>query len=378
LFLNFFHLKEHIKIFKDEYYFSVDFTMEEEKKEIQVRLVENKLESKKEEITDILKNIAPGTMLRAGIEGVQKAKTGGLIVAHNEFVENLFEGGFKINARFTPQRLIELGKMDGAIILSRDLKKIMYSNVLLTPNNSIPSNETGTRHKAAERIAKQANTMVIAISQRRDEVTLFYRNIKYVLKDTNEIIRRATPILQILEKHREVLESNKTDLNNEESKPSPRIVKALLTIQRGMIILKLSETLKGYLIELGVEGTIVKARLKELLQRVEKDVDEIIKDYSKLGFTKTKRILSVLSYDELLELENIRQCLGLSEDSDSILPKGHRSLGRTGIVEKDIGILIKNFKNLISILELKREELIPFFGEERANDLIEKIKHAKE
>jgi diadenylate cyclase len=351
--------------------------MEDEKKEIQARLVEGKNELKKEEITDVLKNIAPGTLLRTGIEGVQKAKTGGLIVAYNDFVENLFEGGFKINARFTPQRLIELGKMDGAIILSHDLKKILFSNVLLTPNNSIPSNETGTRHKAAERTAKQANTMVIAVSQRRDEITLFYKNIKYVLRDTNEIIRRATSVLQILEKHKEIFEKNKSELDEEELKSKPKISKALLVIQRGMIVLKLSETLKGYIIELGAEGTIVKARLKEILQKVEKDVDEIIKDYSKLGFIKSKKILSVLSYDELLELENIRQCLGLSEDSENTFPKGHRILERTGILEKDIGILIKTFKNLNSILETKKEDLVPLFGEEKSSEISEKIKHAK-
>jgi len=350
--------------------------MADEKKEIQARLVEGKSELKKEEITEILKTIAPGTLLRTGIEGIQKAKTGGLIVAYNDFVENIFEGGFKINARFTPQRLIELSKMDGAIVLSKDLKKILYSNVLLTPNNSIPSNETGTRHKAAERTAKQANTIVIAISQRRDEIALFYKGIKYILKDTNEIIRRATSILQILEKHREVFEENKSELDEEELRNKPKINKALLVIQRGMIILKLSEIMKGYAIELGAEGTIVKARLKELLQRVEKDVDEVIKDYSKIGFTKSKRILSVLSYDELLELENIKQCLGLSEESD-IFPKGHRVLEKTGIHEKDIGVLIKNFKNLNSILSLKKEDLIPFFGEERANEIFEKVNHKK-
>jgi diadenylate cyclase len=313
-----------------------------------------------------------------GIEGVQKAKTGGLIVVHNEFVENLFEGGFKINSRFTPQRLIELSKMDGAIILSKDLKKILYSNVLLIPNNSIPSNETGTRHKAAERTAKQANTMVVAISQRRDEVALFYKNIKYGLKDTNEIIRRATSILQILEKHREVFEENKTELDEEELKNKPRLIKALLVIQRGMIILKLSETLKGYIVELGIEGTIVKARMKELLQRVEKDVDEVIKDYSRIGFAKSKKILSILSYDELLELENIGQCLGLSKESDNILPKGHRTLEKVGISEKDIGILIRNFKNLNAILYVKKEELVSIFGEEKTDDILEKINHAKE
>ena len=236
--------------------------MDEEKKEIQARLVDGKGELKKEEITDILKNIAPGTLLRTSIEGVQKAKTGGLIVVYNDFVQNLFEGGFKINVRFTPQRLIELAKMDGAIVLSKDLKKILFSNVLLTPTNSIPSNETGTRHKAAERTAKQGNTMVIAISQRRDEITLFYKNIKYVLRDTNEIIRRATSVLQILEKHKEIFERGKTELDEEELKSRPKINKPLLVIQRGMIVLKLSETLKGYVIELGAEGTIVKAPLK--------------------------------------------------------------------------------------------------------------------
>jgi diadenylate cyclase len=351
--------------------------MEEEKKEIQVKLVEGKGELKKEEITDILKNIAPGTLLRTGVEGVQKAKTGGLIVVYNDFVQNLFEGGFKINVRFTPQRLIELGKMDGAIIISKDLKKILFSNVLLTPNNSIPSNETGTRHKAAERIAKQANTMVIAISQRRDEITLFYRNIKYILKDTNEIIRRSTSVLQILEKHKEIFEKNKTELDREELKNKPKISKALLVIQRGMIVLKLSGTLKEYVIELGAEGTIVKARLKELLQKVEKDVDEVIKDYSKIGFAKSKKILSTLSYDELLELENIKQCLGLSEESEA-LPKGHRLLERTGITEKDMGTLIKTFKNLSTILNAKKEDLMPLFGEEKSNELLERIRHVKE
>jgi diadenylate cyclase len=351
--------------------------MEDEKKEIQVKLVDGKTELKKEEITDILKNIAPGTLLRTGIDAVQKAKTGGLIVVYNDFVQNLFEGGFKINARFTPQRLFELGKMDGAIIISKDLKKILYSNVLLIPNNSIPSNETGTRHKAAERTAKQANTMVIAISQRRDEITLFYRNIKYILKDTNEIIRRATSVLQILEKHKEIFEKNKAELDKEELKNKPRISKALLVIQRGMIVLKVSETLKGYVIELGAEGTIVKSRLKELLQKVEKDVDEVIKDYSKIGFAKSKKILFTLSYDELLELENMRQCLGLSEESES-LPKGHRILERTGISEKEIGTLIKIFKNLLAILNAKKEDLFPLFGEEKTNELLERIKHVRE
>jgi diadenylate cyclase len=352
--------------------------MAEEKKEIQSRLVENKDEVKKEELTEILKMISPGTFLRSAIEGIQKAKVGGLIVACNEFAQNLFEGGFKINTHTTAQRLIELSKMDGAIILSKDLKKILFANVLLTPNNTIKSNETGTRHKAAERIAKQAGTVVFTVSQRRDEIALFYKNIKYVIKDTRDITRRATETLQILEKHREVFERNKKELDEEEVKKRPKIIKALLLIQRGVMILKISEILKGHIIELGIEGIIVKSRFKELLHKVEKEVDSVIKDYSKLGLAKSKKIISILSYDELLDLENIRQCLGLSIDSEIALPKGHRALEKLGIQEKEAGILIKNFKNLFFIIDLKREDLIPFFEEERIMEILEKISHIKD
>jgi diadenylate cyclase len=352
--------------------------MEYKKKEIQLHIVEEKKRIKKEEFTEVLKLLSPGTLFRTAIEGIQNAKVGGLIVMSNDIVENLFEGGFKINTRTTAQRLIELSKMDGAIILSKDLKRIMHANALITPDHSIPSNETGTRHKAAERIAKQADTMAVAVSQRRDEIALFYKNLKYVIKDTRDIIRRSTEFLQILEKHKEVFDRNKLDLDKEELKKKPKLIKALLLVQRAIMILKISRTLKSYIIELGTEGVIVKSRLNELLHRVEKEVDCIIRDYSKLGLSKSKKILSILSYDELLDLENIKQCLGLPEDSEVVLPKGHRILEKTGLSEKNAGTLVKNFKNLTSILELKGEDLTPFFEENKISEILEKIHHAKE
>ena len=353
----------------------INENVDDGKKEIQIRLIENKEETQRGEIKEILKIISPGTSLRTAIEGVQKAKTGGLIVAYNDFVQNLFEGGFKINSRFTPQRIIELGKMDGAIILSNDLKKILFANVLLTPDHSIPSNETGTRHKAAERIAKQAGTVVIAVSQRRDEISLFYKNFKYVIRDTNDIIRRSTGILQIIEKHKDIFDKNKSELDIEELRKKPALIKALLLIQRGMIILNTSKTLNEYIIELGIEGAIVKSRLKELLYKVEKEVDEVIKDYSRYGLAKSKEILSVLSYEELLEIDNIMQCLGVSENS--ILPKGHRRLEREGLSEEIIGLLIKNFRNLYGILEAQKQDLIPLFGEEPSDEVLDILNHIK-
>lgn len=350
--------------------------MEEEKKEIQIKLVENKKEIKKADINEVLKMISPGTMLRTAIEGVQKAKTGGLIVIENEEVQNLFEGGFKIHARFTPQRIIELGKMDGAIIISGDLKKILYANVLLTPNNSIPSNETGTRHKAAERTAKQARTITICISQRRDEIALFYGDLKYIIRDTNDIIRRATSILQIIEKHREIFDKNKEELDKEELRKKPRVIKAVLFIQRGMMIAKIAGELKSYIIELGTEGTIVKSRTRELLYKVEKDVENVLKDYSKIGFTKSKKIISLLSYEELLEINNIKQCLGISEEI--VFSKGHRLLEKVGIEDDEAGMLIKEFKTISDIVDLKKEELAKFFSLEKTEEIFEKLGHIKD
>ena len=349
--------------------------MNNEEKEKQMKLLEKKNKILEKDITEILKFIAPGTSLRNAMEGIQKAKTGALIVVYNDFVE--FEGGFKINSRFTPQRLIELSKMDGGIILSKDLKKILYANVLLIPDTAIFSKETGTRHKAAERTAKQANTMVIAISQRKGEISLFYKEKKYIVKETNDIIRRSTEVLQILEKHKEVFERNKRDLDREELKKKPKLNKALLLIQRGIIILKISKILRDYLIELGIEGTIVKSRLKEILYGVEKEICDVIKDYSPWGVLKSKKFLTTLSYEDLLELDNVKKCLGLS-GLDITFSKGYRILEKAGIFEKDIGKLIKQFKNLISILDLKKEEIILFFEDEKADIIIEKISHIKE
>ena len=112
---------------------------------------------KKEDMqAEILKMIAPGTELRLGLENILKAKTGALIVVSDaKEVLDLVDGGFNINQEYTASRLYELAKMDGAIVLSEDLKKILYANAQLIPSSSIATNETGTRHRTAERTAKQ-------------------------------------------------------------------------------------------------------------------------------------------------------------------------------------------------------------------------------
>ena len=128
-------------------------------------------------MSKMLSFIAPGTTIRDGIENVLRANTGGLIVlGYNEKVKGIVDGGFQINCPFSPSYLYELSKMDGAIILNDKGNKILIANAQLTPDTSIPSQETGMRHRTAERVAKQTGNLVIAISQRRNVITLYYGN----------------------------------------------------------------------------------------------------------------------------------------------------------------------------------------------------------
>ena len=266
----------------------------QEKKEVQGTIVpaENK-ENKatEEEISQILRSIAPGTNLRSALDGAQKTGKGALIAIENEKLHPVIDGGFRINANFTPQRLIELTKMDGAIILSSDMKRISFANVLLTPDSKIKTVETGTRHKAAERTAKQTGTLVIAISERKNEITLYYKNFRYKVSNSDELLRKANEHIQMLEKQRELFDNSIEKLTSLELRNYPSLNQALSAVQKGRIIQKISADLQKYIIELGKEGTLLKTRLKEITTDVENETDLVIKDYTNLDLKKSKALL---------------------------------------------------------------------------------------
>ncbi|MBM3230449.1 DNA integrity scanning protein DisA [Candidatus Pacearchaeota archaeon] len=312
-------------------------------KEIQETIIPVQQSQKvsEEEFFATLKTIAPGTPVRAGMDSALKAGKGALMVVENEQLVPIIDGGFRVNCRFTPQRFVELCKMDGAIIVSSDLKRINYANVMLTPQAGIKSLETGTRHKAAERTAKQIGTVVIAISERRHEVTLFYKNLRYPIKATEEIRRKANEQLQAIEKQRALFDLHVERLNQLELKSHPSLHKGLLVIQKGAIIQSIAQDMKRYIIELGTESTLLKARLKELIQDVEKETLLVIKDYTKLDVKKSQLLLQTLNYDELLETENLLKVLGY-EQAHHVPIKGWRILDKTFLDDAKISEVIKN------------------------------------
>jgi len=305
---------------------------------------------------DVLKRLSSGTLLREGINDIISANTGALIIIYNPLAQTIFQGGFRIDCKFTPKKLAELAKMDGAIILSENSKKILYANTLLIPDTTISSSETGTRHQAAERTAKQTNTIVIAVSQRKKEITIYYQNSKYVLQHTEDLLRRATETLQILEKQREIFNENLTNLNILEMTGLVSISEVCQVLQRIEMIKKIANIINEHIIELGKNSSIVRMRLRELTKGIEKEEALIIKDYLKRPI-RSKTFLTNLNFEELLDLEKIAKNLFKKELEKEISPKGYRILSKLNISKTEIEHLIKLFENLHKIINSPDEKI---------------------
>jgi len=309
-------------------------------------------------VIDYLKKVSPGTFLRTVINDLIRAgDIGGLIVFDSPGLEEIIEGGFKVNCKFTTQRLFELCKMDGAVIVSPDLKRIIYANVILNPNKEILSNETGTRHKAAERTAKQANTLVIAISERRKKTTLFFSNTRYVLKKLEELMSKISSNLQVLEKQREIFNDLINRLNILEISDLVSIIDVCQILQRAEIILKVSESIKRNFIEIGKEGNVMNIRYRELLKNIEKIEDKIIQDYSPLNTKRTKTLLSDFTIEELFQFDEIALLIFKKQHDESISSKGYRFLSNLKLDEETILTIVKYFHTLPKILDIEKEKL---------------------
>ena len=238
---------------------------------------------KQEDILDLLKMVAPGTVLREGLDNILKAKTGALIViSENENVMNIVDGGFKLDQDFTPATIYELSKMDGAIIVSKDLKKILMANVQLVPDYTIKTLETGTRHRTAERVAKQTNELVVCISQRRGIITIFKGDFRYVINETSSVIMRANKKLEALEKYKVVFDHMLNILSEHEFDDIVSLETVANCIYRSEIIMRMEAEVKRNIIELGNEGRLVNMQLEELMANVESEEKKIIQDYMQI------------------------------------------------------------------------------------------------
>lgn len=317
------------------------------------------------DFVNVLKILSPGTSIRTVLDDLMRARMGALIVVGTEGVLDIADGGFRMNVDFTPQRLVELSKMDGAIILSEDMKKILYSNTLLVPDAKIKTKETGTRHQAAERTAKQTGAIVFAVSERRNKITVYYGNQKYVLDETSEILRRATETLQILEKQKEIFNDLMINLNILEINNLVTLSDVCGVLQRIEIIKRISDMVRRYLVELGKEGIIVSMRLKELTKNLNKERETILQDYFKSKFSKVDTLLEEMNFDVLLETSDLPKILFEELHDKSVSPRGIRILNKTNLAMGQVELLINNFKTLDEILNADKESLIKILKDQK-------------
>ena len=342
------------------------------------------------DIQEVLKQIAPGTQIRNGLENILNAKTGALIaVADKQEVLDLVDGGFRLDVDFSPAKLYELAKMDGAIILSSDFKKILYANAQLIPSPDIYTTETGTRHRTAERTAKQTGALVISISQRRGIITIFRGNDRYVLKDSATVISKANQALQIVEKYKKVFDNKINMLNEYEFNDIVTLENVITAIQRAEMVKKIAEEVTRAIDELGEEGILLEMQLDETVGDLDKEELLLIKDYIAPGKKRTAdRILEELKkidYDNLIKSEKIANLLGYEDfdnyDEIGVYTRGYRILSKvprmpSNIVEN----LVKSFKSFQHILvaDIPQLDDVDGIGEVRARTIKQSLKRMQE
>ncbi|MCR8645826.1 DNA integrity scanning diadenylate cyclase DisA [Paenibacillus sp. N1-5-1-14] len=351
----------------------------------------SKEEIKRDVMSQLLQFVAPGTALRDGLENVLRAKTGALIVlGYDDEVMSVVDGGFSINCDFSPAYLYELAKMDGAIILSEDGKRIMYANAQLNPSPDVASTETGIRHRTAERVAKQTGRLVVSISQRRNIITLYQGNLRYSLKDIGVILTKANQAIQTLERYKSVLDQSITNLGASEFEELVTLHDIIHVLQRIEVVLRIKGEINKFINELGTEGRLISMQLEEMAGNMESEARLIIKDYVReLTDEKVKEAFAGLTRvsngDELPDAHHIIRLLGFlhtnSIADEQVSPRGFRVLNKIPrLPSVIIHNLVEEFGHLPQIVAATIEDLdeVDGIGEVRARAIKEGLKRIQE
>ena len=324
------------------------------------------------QLVSALQMITPGTLLRQAIDNIVRARTGALLVfADEEQIRPIISGGIDIDVALKPMILYELAKMDGAILLDRMGTHIIHANVQLMPDASIDSQETGTRHRTAERVAKQLGVLAISISAARDVVTIYSDDVRYIMDPIRVILSKADQALQTMERFKNRLSQVTGTLSVLEFQERVTLFDVATVLQRAEMVLALSHLIERYMIELGSEGRLVQLQMEELLRGVREDREAVLADYlpdpTPARLETAREALMALPSDELILLESIGVILGYAP-SESVLethvhPRGHRMLQKIPRLSQEaMQAVLERLGDLQAILKAPVEELAALQG----------------
>ena len=333
--------------------------------------------------------VAPGTPLRSGLDRILQAKMGGLVVVGDgPEVLNICSGGFLLDAAFSPQRLSELAKMDGAIILAADASRIARANVHLVPNPNTPTSETGTRHRTAERVARSINVPVISVSEDMAIIATYCGDEKHPLEPIPRLLNRANTAIQTLERYKNRLDEVSSSLSALEVEDLVTIRDVVVVLQRIEMVMRIAEEIEALIVELGVDGRLVRLQLEEVMGGVEDERRLVIRDYfheeRDWHLSEALHALSELSTDDLLDLKTVASALHLPGAGDldlSLSPRGYRLLAKIPrLPETIVERIVERFGNLQKIMRATIDDLddVEGVGEHRARAIKEGLSRLAE
>jgi diadenylate cyclase len=337
--------------------------------------------------------MAPGTALRDGLERILRGRTGALIVlGHDRVVESLCTGGFELDVEFSATRLRELCKMDGAVVLSSDGTRIVRAAVHLMPDPGIPSEESGTRHRTAERVAKQTGFPVISVSQSMRIIGLYVNGQRHVVDDSAAIMSKANQALATLERYKLRLDEVSGTLSALEIEDLVTVRDAVAVVQRLEMVRRIADEIAGYVVELGTDGRLLALQLEELMAGVEADRTLVIRDYLPSANGRRPQSadialaqLDALSATDMIDLTAVAKSLGYPAASDAldatVSPRGFRLLAKVPrlpvlVVDR----LVEHFGSLQRLLGATVEDLqaVDGVGEARARGVREGLSRLAE
>ncbi|MFN0029225.1 MAG: DNA integrity scanning diadenylate cyclase DisA [Acidimicrobiales bacterium] len=338
----------------------------------------------------VLAAVAPGQPLREGLDRIRQSGKGALIVIGDEpEVLDICSGGFLLDARFSPQRLHEVAKMDGAIILAADGSRIARANVHLVPDPSVATVETGTRHRTAERVARSLAVPVISVSESRDAITVYVGDEQRPLLPTALLLARANQGLQTLEQYRNRLGVTTAALSALEVEDLVTQRDVLNVLQRSETVRRIAEEIEAIVVELGSDGRLVQLQLDELIGGIHDDRELVIRDYTaadpEWSAGLAARTLAELSSDDLLDVWLVARAIrleGVPTDAEAgIQPRGYRLLSRVSRLTDELcEAIVGHFGNLQKILRATPAELASVTGmtEARARGVKENLSRLAE
>src|SRR3954462_1380654 len=340
-------------------------------------------------MTEALAGVAPGRPLREGLDRILQASMGALIVVGDgPEVLAICTGGFLLDAEFTPQRLSELAKMDGAIILASDASRIARANVHLVPNPHVPTSETGTRHRTAERVARSIPVPVISVSEDMSMIAVYVGDLKHPLEPIQRLLNRANQALQTLGRYKSRLDAVSGSLSALEVEDLVTVRDVATVLQRAEMVRRIAEEIEGYVIELGADGRLVMLQLEELVGGVEEDRRLVAKDYFQssddLELVGVMNLLAELEDEELLDLNLVAGVLHLDPEigiDGALQPRGFRLLHKIPRLPELVSDhVVDRFSNLQKIMRAGVTDLteVEGVGEVRAKAIKEGLSRLAE